>query len=169
MLERAAGLSAKHGVQACENVPGDDVVGLAQTAEIFASAFGVDAAVEVIVERRGRWFDPSLVDAFRSLAEHDAFWAKVLGRSPERHLNTLEPDESLDAGAERVDAATWGKVSRTYVRLARDLSIPLALQDRFIREADALTPDNPFDVRTLDSSHVGFLIHPEEAAALLTG
>jgi hypothetical protein len=35
--------------------------------------------------------------------------------------------------------------------------------------ADALTPDNPFDVHTLDSSHLRFLIHPWEAAGVLAG
>jgi pimeloyl-ACP methyl ester carboxylesterase len=83
-------------------------------------------------------------------------------------LNTLEPDESLDAGVERVDPATWGRIPRTYVRLAQDTSMPLAMQDRFVREADALTPDNPFDVHTLDSSHVGFLVRPTEAADVLS-
>ncbi|SHF15185.1 alpha/beta hydrolase [Streptoalloteichus hindustanus] len=85
------------------------------------------------------------------------------------YLNTLEPDESLDAGGpeDRAHADTWGRVPRTYVRLTQDTSIPVALQDRFIREADALTPDNPFDVRSLDSSHVGFLVRPAEAAAVL--
>jgi len=84
-------------------------------------------------------------------------------------LNTLEPDEILDAGAEddRAHAETWGRIPRTYIRLTEDASIPPALQDRFIREADALTPDNPFDVRSVEGSHVGFLIHPREAATVL--
>ena len=84
-------------------------------------------------------------------------------------LNTLEPDENLDTGGDavRADAGTWGTVPRTYVRLTRDRAIPPALQDRFIREADALTPDNPFDVRELEASHVGFMVRAAETAALL--
>lgn len=35
-----------------------------------------------------------------------------------------------------------------------------------IREADALTPDNPFDVRTPEGSHLRWLVHPEPAAQL---
>ncbi|KFG73942.1 hypothetical protein FM21_24510 [Streptomyces mutabilis] len=31
---------------------------------------------------------------------------------------------------------------------------PLAMQDRMIREGDALTPESPYDVRTLTSSHL---------------
>lgn len=46
--------------------------------------------------------------------------------------------------------------------------MPLALQDRFITEADTQNPNNPFTVHSLDSSHVGFLVHPEEAAELLS-
>jgi pimeloyl-ACP methyl ester carboxylesterase len=84
-------------------------------------------------------------------------------------LNTLEPDELATAADERVQAATWGRVPHTYVRLSQDRSIPPALQDLFIRQADALTPDNPFEVHTLESSHAGFLVHPEEAATLLAG
>ena len=80
------------------------VVGLAQSVEVFASTFGVDAAVAMAVERRGRWFDPVLVDALRNIARDDEFWAQVLGRSPERHLGVLEPeDQILLADDGRVD------------------------------------------------------------------
>jgi hypothetical protein len=41
------------------------------------------------------------------------------------------------------------------------------MQDRMIREADALTPDNPYDVRTLESSHLLWLVRPRPAAELL--
>ncbi|WP_399084492.1 alpha/beta fold hydrolase [Streptomyces sp. BBFR2] len=86
-------------------------------------------------------------------------------------LNTFQPDDNLDAGTldDRAGEATWGRVPRTYVRLAEDIAIPLAMQDRMIREGDALTPGNPFDVRTLPGSHLHWLVHPEPAAALLAG
>ena len=80
------------------------IVGLAQSVEVFASTFGVDAAVSVAMDRRGRWFDPTLVDALRSFAHDDAFWGKVLGRAPEQHLGALEPeDQVLFADDERLD------------------------------------------------------------------
>ncbi|OSC56955.1 alpha/beta hydrolase, partial [Streptomyces sp. 4F] len=65
-------------------------------------------------------------------------------------LNTFQPDENLDVGtsADRAQAATWGRVPKTFVRLADDASMPLAMQDRLIREGNTLTPDNPYDVRT---------------------
>jgi hypothetical protein len=41
------------------------------------------------------------------------------------------------------------------------------MRDRLIAEADALTPDNPYDVHSLDTSHVGFLLRAAEVAATL--
>ncbi|MCZ1006115.1 alpha/beta hydrolase [Streptomyces lydicus] len=84
-------------------------------------------------------------------------------------LNTFQPDENLDAGtsADRAQAATWGRIPKTFVRLARDVSMPPALQDRLIREGNELTPDNPYDVRTLDSSHLKWLIDAAPAARVL--
>ena len=66
-------------------------------------------------------------------------------------------------------AATWGRVPHTYVRLTEDRAMPLALQDRFIAEADTLTPENPFDVRSVASSHLRFQIHPAEMVGVLDG
>ncbi|WP_328768424.1 alpha/beta hydrolase [Streptomyces sp. NBC_00286] len=84
-------------------------------------------------------------------------------------LSTFQPDENLDVGAstDRAQAATWGRVPKTFVRLADDASMPLALQDRLIREGNELTPDNPYDVRTLEGSHLKWLVEPASAARVL--
>lgn len=144
------------------------VVGYMQTPEYATSALGDTAGVLLgnpaelgVLRMNWRTADPTLLAALKTAMHEDGTDAEFLAV-----LNTLEPDESLDGGDDRVDPAVWGRLPHTYVRLAKDRSIPLALQDRFIREADALTPDNPFDVRTLDSTHVGFLVHPVEAADL---
>lgn len=86
-------------------------------------------------------------------------------------LASLHSDENLDVGGpgDRVDAGTWGRIPKSYVRITQDTSIPIALQDRFIAEGNALTPDNPFDVHTIETSHVGFLVRPEPMAAILAG
>ncbi|WP_033294290.1 alpha/beta hydrolase [Amycolatopsis jejuensis] len=84
-------------------------------------------------------------------------------------LSAMDLDESLDAGTDRADAAAWGRVPHTYVRLTADASLPVALQDRFIEEADALTPDNPFDVHSLPTGHIDPLIRPARLAEILAG
>lgn len=61
----------------------------------------------------------------------------------------------------------WGRVPRSYVRCTRDQALPLALQDRMIREADHMTPANRFDVHTLESSHSPFASMPDKLAGLL--
>ncbi|MEV8366315.1 alpha/beta fold hydrolase [Streptomyces niveus] len=84
-------------------------------------------------------------------------------------LNILQPDESLAVmtADARAHADTWGTIARTYIRLTEDRSLPVAMQDRLIAESDALTPDNPYDVHTLATSHVGFLLNPAEVAEIL--
>ncbi|NRQ39990.1 alpha/beta hydrolase [Nonomuraea sp. NN258] len=70
-------------------------------------------------------------------------------------LNTLLPDESLhvpNADA-RGRADRWGRVPRVYIRHTKDRVIPLALQDRMIKEADAATPGNRFKVYSVPATH----------------
>ncbi|MGV9298913.1 alpha/beta hydrolase [Amycolatopsis sp. NPDC003676] len=82
---------------------------------------------------------------------------------------TPDPDESRDVGTEVVDPATWGGIPHSYVRLTADVSLPLALQDHFIEEADALTPGNPFDVHSLPVGHIDPLLRPAGLAEILAG
>jgi HD-GYP domain-containing protein (c-di-GMP phosphodiesterase class II) len=89
------------------------IVGLAQSVEVFASSFGVDAAIAVAIERRGRWFDPALVDALESFAGDDDFWARLLGRSPERHLAALEPEDQILLA----DEARLDDIARAFARV----------------------------------------------------
>ncbi|WP_020498220.1 alpha/beta hydrolase [Sciscionella marina] len=123
-----------------------------------------DPATLGVLRMNWRTADPGLLAALRAAMLADGSMSELLA-----YLNTLEPDESLDGGGElgKADLANWGRIPRSYIRLAGDRSLPLALQDRFIAEADAHLPENPFEVRTLESSHVGFLIRPARAAELL--
>ncbi|MFF4393777.1 MULTISPECIES: alpha/beta fold hydrolase [unclassified Streptomyces] len=72
-------------------------------------------------------------------------------------LNILEPDESAAIGASdgRGLAHKWGGIPRTFVRFTEDRTLPLALQDLMIRDADETTPDNRFRVRSLAAPHIG--------------
>ncbi|MFB6613316.1 alpha/beta fold hydrolase [Streptomyces sp. NPDC085524] len=72
-------------------------------------------------------------------------------------LNILEPDESAAIGARDGGGLPheWGRIPRTFVRFAEDRTLPPALQDLMIREADEPTPDNPFRVRSLTAPHIG--------------
>ncbi|AUG81078.1 esterase [Kitasatospora sp. MMS16-BH015] len=111
-----------------------------------------------------RTADPAALAAFKA-----AFLADGTDEEFLTFLNTFQPDENLDTGTadDRAQADTWGRIPKAYVRLTEDASLPLALQDRLIREGDALTPDNPYQVRTLPGSHLKWLTAPAEAARVL--
>lgn len=111
-----------------------------------------------------RTADPDALAAFKAAFLADGTEEEFLA-----FLNTFQPDENLDAGTsdDRAQAGTWGRIPKTYVRLAGDASLPLALQDRLIREGNALTPQNPYDVRTLEGSHLKWLVDPAPAARVL--
>ncbi|WP_399920587.1 alpha/beta fold hydrolase [Streptomyces kanamyceticus] len=130
----------------------------------FATALLGNPAELGLLRTNFRTADPGTLAAFK-----EALGADLTDDEFRAFLNTFQPDENLDVGtpADRARAATWGRIPRTYVRLASDTSVPPAIQDRMIREADALTPDNPFEVRTLEGSHLRWLVHPRPAAGLL--
>lgn len=67
----------------------------------------------------------------------------------------------------RVEADTWGRIPRSYIRLTRDNVVSPALATKMIDDADHLTPDNPFDVHSLPAGHVGVVLQARELAAIL--
>ncbi|WP_199836340.1 alpha/beta fold hydrolase [Streptomyces sp. NRRL F-4489] len=139
-----------------------------EMATVDIAAFGaavVGNPAELGVLRNNfRTADPDVLAGFKA-----AFFADGTDDEFLAFLSTFQPDENLDVGtsADRAQAATWGRIPKTYIRLADDASLPPALQDRLIREGNALTPDNPYDVRTLRSSHLKWLADPAPAARML--
>jgi HD-GYP domain-containing protein (c-di-GMP phosphodiesterase class II) len=98
------GRGMPHGLRGADIPVLGRIVGLAQTVEVFASAFGVDAAMAVALERRGTWFDPLLVDVVRSFRRDRIFWGEVLGPDPASRLSAVEPeDQVLVADEARLD------------------------------------------------------------------
>ena len=108
----------KHGAY---GLGGDDIAlparfsAVATQAVIFHRLGGPDAAVAIARQRAGRWFDPSVADAFtrvgsdllRSLAQVDV-WAEVISSEPEpvRRLPLARLDEVAAAFADMVDLKT---------------------------------------------------------------
>ncbi|WCD91062.1 Pyrethroid hydrolase (plasmid) [Streptomyces xanthophaeus] len=130
----------------------------------FAAALAGNPADLGVLRVNFRTADPTALTGLKAALLADGTDEQFL-----TFLNTFQPDENLDAGgpADRAQAAAWGRIPKTFIRLADDASLPLALQDRLIREGDALTPDNPYDVRTLEGSHLKWLVDPAPAARIL--
>jgi pimeloyl-ACP methyl ester carboxylesterase len=147
----------------CVDLPSmTDYLGTPENSEsllpLVTRALVADPAVLGVTRINWRTADPSVIDGIKQCLAGD-----FTEEATYRLLSLLEPDET--AGIPLVDARgeaqTWGRIPRTYVRFTNDRLIPPALQDRFIAEADRLTPDNPTDVRSIAAPHVGPFDRPE--------
>lgn len=108
---------------------------------------------------------PEYVEKGRQAFYHDLPTEDYL-----RFAAYLNPDLPLAVAFDDARGTTerWGAIPRTFIRLTADRTIPPALQDRMIAEADAATPDNTFEVRSLPSSHSPFASMPDRLADALT-
>jgi HD-GYP domain-containing protein (c-di-GMP phosphodiesterase class II) len=92
------------------------IMNISQTLEVFLVNRGAEAAIEVVSRRSGRWFDPDLVKAARSLVKDGSLWTdldreqvidKVLYLEPE-HTRLPATEESIEnicqAFADIIDA-----------------------------------------------------------------
>jgi putative nucleotidyltransferase with HDIG domain len=104
---------------------------LAQTVEIFHAHGGVASALAVARRRSGHWFDPALVEAFRSI-RHDAdFWATVSdsdasGWEPASRLMVAD-EERLDGIAQAFAGIVDAKSPWTYRHSDRACVIVMSL------------------------------------------
>jgi putative nucleotidyltransferase with HDIG domain len=81
---------------------------LAQSVEVFVRTMGARGAYGMAIKRRGRWFDPALVDALLGFRDDAAFWGPledpravppVAGWEPSDRVLRAD-DEQLDRVAE---------------------------------------------------------------------
>ena len=68
---------------------------LAQTVDVFLTAFGRTAAREMVRDRRGRWFDPDLASAFLAIRESDAIWTDLDAASDPSTIAEAVPDKRI--------------------------------------------------------------------------
>jgi HD-GYP domain-containing protein (c-di-GMP phosphodiesterase class II) len=81
------------------------VVGLAQTFEVYLTAFGLTEAYDMLRSRSGRWFDPSVVSACIALEHDREAWRAFGEQAYESTLNVDLPDitqEALDAEIDEI-------------------------------------------------------------------
>jgi HD-GYP domain-containing protein (c-di-GMP phosphodiesterase class II) len=128
---------------------------VAQTVEVFAADGGPEAALDMLRRRRGRWFDPAVVDAALALGRDPAFWSGLRSPDLESQVFALAPDgdaqvvdeDYLDdiasAFGQVVDAKspyTWGhseRVGRVAVTVAHRMGLD-APRARWLRRGAML-------------------------------
>lgn len=72
------------------------IMNLAQTMDVFYTAHDAKTCVQIARQRSGRWFDPSLVRAFCSLAKKSFLWSQV--NSANTRVLDWEPTEETNPG-----------------------------------------------------------------------
>jgi putative nucleotidyltransferase with HDIG domain len=79
------------------------IIGLAQVVEIFWGVAGPERALEMAAERRGRWFDPELVDCLNQISS-PAMWAALETTDLNATVAAAEPEErAIAATGDRLD------------------------------------------------------------------
>lgn len=89
------------------------IAGLAQSVEVFNTAFGTDAAYAMARQRKGTWFDPVLVRALEKFEGDTLFWATLGTTDQLAQVASLEPEDRVVMADEtRLDrvAAAFAKV-----------------------------------------------------------
>lgn len=85
------------------------ILNIAQTAEVFLARGGSDEALKILEDRRGRWFDPALVDAVLGWRQDRRWWSSVVAPDVQEQVVALEPADRTrvvdDAGLDRVAEA----------------------------------------------------------------
>ena len=86
---------------------------------------------------------------------------------PRRYLN---PDLPVAAALDEACRTPQrrGRLPLTFIRTSNDQTVPPALQDRMIAQADEATPRNLVQVHTLPSSHSPFASMPDALAEVLS-
>jgi HD-GYP domain-containing protein (c-di-GMP phosphodiesterase class II) len=122
------------------------ILGLSQTFEVFFSSHGLNAAFAMAAERRGSWFEPTLVDALFSIRNDSDFW-QALGRGDAfRAVRLLEPpdraiiadDDRLNIVAEAFAQVIDAKSPWTYRHSNGVAELSLAIAERLDMSASEI-------------------------------
>jgi putative nucleotidyltransferase with HDIG domain len=111
---------------------------LAQTVEVFHASGGITAARAMAKRRRGRWFDPALVDAFLRFCSDRDFWAAL--ESPD--VSEWEPPDFALVG----DDARLDRIAEAFARVI-DAKSPFTARhsERVAEIADGIAAVLRFD------------------------
>jgi putative nucleotidyltransferase with HDIG domain len=80
------------------------ILGLAQTAEVFFTTYGVESAYDMAIARKGSWFEPAIVDAFVAFRSDGEFWRALAEDDGQVQIAQIEPaDRIVVADEDRLD------------------------------------------------------------------
>lgn len=128
----------------------------AQCVEIFNYAHGSGAAMDMIRQRSGRWFDPHLVLIGLNLAKDQALWRDMNSPSPLQVVQSLEPAETAIAA----DEAALDRIAHAFAKVI-DAKTPytFAHSERVAALAVGIGQAMDLDARTLTELRRAALLH----------
>lgn len=85
---------------------------LAQTVEVFFATFGIEAAMDMLRERSGRWFDPDLVQATLAFQTDTTFWETL-----REHASDNVQRLPLDAAHEIAEEADLDQICAAFAKI----------------------------------------------------
>ena len=122
------------------------ILGLAQVVEVFCTAHGLTAAMEIARKRSGHWFDPALVRSLVGMRGDTAFWDSLRNADLATYVADLEPpdllmtadDDRLDRVAEAFALVIDAKSPYTFRHSERVAEIAVAIVERMGHEPSAM-------------------------------
>ena len=79
------------------------IINVSQTMEVFATERGPAAAVQVIQERCGTWFDPEIARVVQGLEHEESLWQRLQSKDVREFVMQMEPGICVPASPERID------------------------------------------------------------------
>ncbi len=79
------------------------IMNVSQTMEVFASRSGPAAAIKIIADRSGTWFDPEIARVVRHLGHTESLWQQVKSSNAREFVLQMEPGSAIAATPERID------------------------------------------------------------------
>jgi putative nucleotidyltransferase with HDIG domain len=79
------------------------ILNVSQHLDLFATEQGREAALDVLLERSGRWFDPTIVRVVQSLAKQGRLWVNHGSGSEHRAVRDMEPGYAVRADERLID------------------------------------------------------------------
>lgn len=132
------------------------ILNIAQTAEVFLARGGSAEALQVLEDRRGRWFDPQLVDHVLRWRSDHRWWATISAPDVIDHVVTLEPADR----ARDVDDAGLDQVAQAFAEII-DAKSPFTYShsSNVALYACAMGEHLGFDAETLRRTRRAALLH----------
>ncbi|MFG1603682.1 alpha/beta fold hydrolase [Actinoplanes sp. NPDC049265] len=108
------------------------------------------------------------VDPGQRAAIRETFYHDVDAGTADAAIGLLTSDAPLGITTEAlpITRERFGAVPHSYVVCTKDNAVPAALQQRFVRDIDAVSVA-PTGVVELDTAHSPFLSHPDQLAAAI--